>query len=167
MELCLVRHAIAVERGMRGFEDDRLRPLTPDGAKRFRQAAMGLKGLVVPQVIMTSPLLRARQTAEILMNTHGLAKLHFSDALASGDHAALLRDIIDLEARSVMVVGHEPHMSGLLSHLLTGDEAAVAATFKKGAAALVACADEPAAGECWLEWLLQPAVLRKLAAGTA
>ncbi|MBA4181250.1 MAG: phosphohistidine phosphatase SixA [Anaerolinea sp.] len=162
MELCLVRHAIAVERGTRGFEDDSLRPLTPDGARRFRAAGRGLVTLVTPQVIMTSPLLRARQTAEILMDVYGLAKLHFSDALASGDHAALLRDVVELEARSVMLVGHEPHMSGLLSYLLAGDETAVSSTFKKGSAALVSCQDEPAAGECWLEWLVQPAALRAL-----
>lgn len=162
MELCLVRHAIAVERGTRGFEDDNLRPLTPDGSERFRAAARGLATLVSPQVIMTSPLLRARQTAEILMDTCGLAKLHFSDALASGDHVALLRDIIELEAHSVMLVGHEPHMSGLLSYLLTADDGAVSSTFKKGAAALVTCQDEPAPGHCWLDWLIQPAALRKL-----
>ena len=165
MELCLVRHAIAVERGSHGFDDDTLRPLTPEGATRFRIAASGIAALVTPQVVMTSPLVRARETAEILMGTFGLAKLHFSDALASGDHAALLRDVIDLEARSVTLVGHEPHMSGLLSFLLTGDEARVGATFRKGAAALVSCQDEPAAGHCWLEWLIQPAGLRKLGRG--
>ena len=162
MELCLVRHAIAVERGTRGFEDDRLRSLTPEGAKRFRIAARGLATFVAPQVIMTSPLLRARQTAEILMDACAVAKLHFSDALASGDHAALIRDVIELEARSVMLVGHEPHISGLLSYLLTGDETTVNSTFKKGAAALVTCQDEPAAGHCWLDWLIQPAALRRL-----
>ena len=133
------------------------------GASKFRQAAAGLKGLVEPQVIMTSPLLRARQTAEILMDACGLAKLHFSDALASDDHAALMLDVIELEARSVMLVGHEPHMSGLLAYLLTGDEALMASTFKKGAAALVSCDGEPVAGDCWLEWLIQPAALRALA----
>ena len=158
-----MRHAIAVDRGTPGFDDDGLRPLTPEGSKKFRQAAKGIAGLVTPQVIMTSPLLRARQTAEILLDACGLSKLHFSDALASGDHRALLHDVIDLEARSVMLVGHEPHMSALLSYLLTGDEGTMASTFKKGAAALVGCAGEPAPGDCWLEWLLQPAVLRRLA----
>lgn len=163
MELYLVRHGIAVERGTRGFEDDALRPLTPDGAKRFQQAAKGLTTLVKPQVIMTSPLLRARQTAEILMNTFGLAKLHFSDALASGNHDALLRDVVDLEAHEVMVVGHEPHLSSLLSYLLTGDADTVATEFKKGSAAAVSCEGEVARGQCFLRWIAQPAMLRALA----
>lgn len=163
MELCLVRHAIAVERGTPGFENDDLRPLTPEGAKRFTQAARGLATLVTPQVIFTSPLVRARQTADILMATCRLPNLHLSDALASGDHDALLRDVADVEAQSVMVVGHEPHISGLLSYLLTDSESRIGATFKKGAAALVSCVDEPAANACWLEWLIQPAALRKLA----
>ncbi|MEP7215246.1 MAG: phosphoglycerate mutase family protein [Anaerolineaceae bacterium] len=163
MELCLVRHAIAVDRGTPGFENDDLRLLTPDGAKRFKQAARGLSLLVTPQVILTSPLLRARQTAEILMDVFRLPNLHVSDSLASGDHEALLRDVAEVEAQSVLVVGHEPHISGLLSYLLSDSESRIGATFKKGAAALVSSVGEPAAGTCWLEWLLQPAALRGLA----
>lgn len=163
MELCLVRHAIAVDRGTPGFADDDLRPLTPEGAKRFKQAARGLSVLVTPQVILTSPLVRARQTAEILMDVFRLPNLHVSDSLASGDHAALLRDVAELEAQTVLVVGHEPHISGLLSYLLSDSESRIGATFKKGAAALVSSDGEPAVGACWLEWLLQPAALRGLA----
>ena len=165
MEVCLVRHAIAVDHGTPGYENDDLRPLTPDGIKRFRQAARGLASLVHPQVIMTSPLLRARQTAEILMDTLGLAKLHFSDALASGDHPTLLRDVVDLEARSVMLVGHEPHLSALLSYLVSGDAGTVSSLMKKGSAALLSTdgEGEVAPGRCSLQWLLQPAVLRALA----
>ncbi len=163
MELCLVRHAIAVDRGTRGFENDDLRPLTPEGAKRFKQAARGLALLVTPQVILSSPLVRARQTAEILMDAYRLPNLHLSEALANGDHAALLRDVAELEAQSVLVVGHEPHISGLLSYLIADSESRIGATFKKGAAALVTCVDEPSASGCWLGWLLQPATLRALA----
>lgn len=163
MELCLVRHAIAIDRATPGFENDDLRPLTPDGAKRFKQAARGLAVLFTPQVILTSPLVRARQTAEILMATYHLPNLHVSDSLASGDHVALLRDVAEVEAQSVLVVGHEPHISGLLSYLLADNESRLGATFKKGAAALVSCVDEPEADACWLEWLIQPAALRRLA----
>ncbi|MEP6871995.1 MAG: histidine phosphatase family protein [Anaerolineaceae bacterium] len=163
MELCLVRHAISVDRGAPGFYDDDLRPLTPEGAKRFRQAARGLGLLVTPQVILTSPLVRARQTAEILMDVFRLPNLHVSDSLAHGDHASLLRDVAELEAQTVLVVGHEPYISGLLSYLVAGDESRIGATFKKGAAALVTCVDEPSANGCLLEWLLQPAALRGLA----
>ena len=163
MELCLVRHAIAVDRGTPGFENDDLRPLTPEGAKRFRQAARGLSLLVTPQVILTSPLVRARQTAEILMDVFRLPNLHVSDSLAHGDHPSLLRDVAEMEAQSVLVVGHEPHISGLLSYLLSDNESRIGTTFKKGAAALVSSVGEVAAGACRLEWLLQPAGLRGLA----
>ena len=63
MELCLVRHAIAVDRGTPGYEDDSLRPLTSRGRDRMRVAAQGLRSFFTPEAILTSPLLRAKQTA--------------------------------------------------------------------------------------------------------
>lgn len=163
MEICLVRHAIAVERGTTGFENDALRPLTPRGRDRMREAAVGLATLLTPQVILTSPYLRARQTAEILAATYHLASPRHVDALASGDDATLLAELRDLDASPVMLVGHEPYLSGTLSLLLTGDAARMATDLKKGAAVLVSCQQDPDPGSCWLEWLLQPAALRALA----
>ena len=163
MEICLVRHAIAVERGTKGFEDDALRPLTPRGRDRMREAAAGLTSLITPQLVLTSPLLRATQTAEILAAAYRLSSPKRVEALAKGDDAALLNELRDLDASPVMLVGHEPHLSGTLSLLLTGDAARMSTDLKKGAAALVACAGDPDPGSCWLEWLLQPAALRALA----
>ena len=147
MRICLVRHAIAVERGTPGYEDDALRPLTARGRERMEAAALGLRQIYSPQVIVTSPLVRARETAAILLKAYGLTKARTSDALASGNNTQLLADLQDVEADAVMLVGHEPHIS---------------ATFKKGAAALLVCEGEPRPGRCRVEWLIQPGALREL-----
>ena len=66
MELYLLRHGIAVERGTRGFEDDFSRPLTPKGRRQLRKTAGAVKKLGGKfDLILSSPLLRAKQTAEI------------------------------------------------------------------------------------------------------
>lgn len=162
MEICLVRHGIAVERGAPGFEDDSRRPLTPQGRARMEEAATGLKRLFTPQVLLTSPLVRAVETADILRKAYGLGKPRVCEALASGDHDGVLAALEEADAGAVALVGHEPWTSELLSYLLTGERAGMAAVFKKGAAALVRSAADPAPGNCWLEWLLQPNALRRL-----
>ena len=66
IELYLVRHAIAAERGPK-YPDDRLRPLTPAGAKQFAESVPGLVEMdVVIDFVLTSPLVRARETAQLL-----------------------------------------------------------------------------------------------------
>lgn len=161
MEICLVRHAIAVERGTH-YEDDFKRPLTPLGRARMEEAAAGLQRLFTPQVVLTSPLVRAVETAEILRKTYKLGKSRECEALATGDHDAVLATLGETDAGSVALVGHEPWTSGLLSYLLTGQADGMAAVFKKGAAALVRSTADPAPGSCWLEWLIQPGALRRL-----
>jgi phosphohistidine phosphatase len=163
VEVCLVRHAIAVERGSPGNEDDGLRPLTPRGRARMEEAAQGLKRLFVPQVIVTSPLVRARETADILLAAYGLQKTRICDALASGNDVELLRELDDVDSERIVCVGHEPHISNTLSWLLTGEHDMMSAVFKKGAAALVSSSDRPGPGHCALEWLVQPATLRAIA----
>jgi phosphohistidine phosphatase len=163
VQICLVRHAIAVERGSSKYEDDSTRPLTPRGRERMEEAALGLKRIFVPDVIVTSPLLRAKETANILVHAYGLQKSRTCEALASGDNAALLADVDDIDMDRVMLVGHEPHISGTLSWLLTADAGLVSSLFRKGAAALLTADGPPRPGACSLEWLLQPAALRALA----
>lgn len=165
MELLIVRHAIAVERGDPAYGNDDERPLTPDGIHKFRAAARGLRDLgVKPDRILTSPLVRARQTAEILRDA--LASeldLDFSKNLApGGDYAALLHDVVTLHAERVAVVGHEPHLSGFVSYCLVGENPGASVLLKKGAAALVLFDARPAAGAGTLEWLLQPGALRAM-----
>jgi phosphohistidine phosphatase len=162
VEICLVRHAIAVERDARGYTDDRARPLTPEGRKRMKAAAAGLRTLVKPQAILTSPVLRARQTAEILGEAFGL-KQRLLEALGNGDHGATVAACQAGREQSVILVGHEPWMSELLSVLVAGSAGTAASVFRKGAAALISFDGAPAAGTGTLEWLLQPGQLRRLA----
>ena len=161
MEICLVRHAIAVERGTKGYIDDRARPLTPEGRTRMKEAAKGLKHLFQPQEILTSPLLRARQTAEILQDVFGVPVIQM-EALGRGDHAGTLKQLSGPDTARTALVGHEPWMSELLSVMVAGEPDAMSSVFKKGAAALVTSDGPPEAGRCVLQWLLQPAALRRL-----
>ncbi|MCL4241604.1 MAG: phosphohistidine phosphatase SixA [Dehalococcoidia bacterium] len=162
MEICLVRHGIAVERGAPEYADDATRPLTAPGRVRMEEAAAGLKRLFTPQMVLTSPMVRAAETAEILRKAYGLGKVRICEGLATGDHAAVLAALEEADAGSVALVGHEPWTSELLSYLLTGERSGMASVFKKGAAALVRCPADPAPGNCWLEWLVQPGALRRL-----
>lgn len=162
MRLCLVRHGIAVERGLPGFADDASRPLTPGGRERMREAAAGLRLLVPEGVLLTSPLVRARQTAEILQEAFAIPGIRVCEALASGDHEALFADADATGAEIVFAVGHEPYMSEALALALTGDAAGMSAVFKKGAAALVNFHGPAGPGRGELEWLMQPAALRAI-----
>ena len=162
MQLLLVRHAIAAERG-RAWPDDGLRPLTPEGRDRMKDIAAGLAKLVEPGLILSSPLVRAMQTAQILADAWPRARLRDCEALAWGDTPALLGELASADMDVVAAVGHEPHCSRSLSYLLSGSHAAVRTTFKKGAAALVSFPGAARAGDGTLEWLLQPRTLRLLA----
>ena len=161
MHLLIIRHAIAVDRGTPGIPDEE-RPLTPEGELKFREAAKGLVRLVDrPDALLTSPLLRAKQTAAIVASAWGQIVPKETSPLAGGsfEEQAEVLDRYPDDA-TVAVVGHEPHLSGLLARLL-GSRRDDRLTFKKGGAALV---DVPAhlaeGGE--LVWFLPPKVLRKL-----
>jgi phosphohistidine phosphatase len=159
----MVRHAIAHERGS-AYPDDALRPLTPEGRAKMAEAAAGLAKLFRPEVILTSPLVRARETADIVREACGAPPAKELDALASGDHRALVAAANETGALRVMAVGHQPWMSELLSYLLAGESHAMVGEFKKGAAALVSAEQRLEPGACLLAWLLQPAALRAMAA---
>ena len=167
MELLIVRHAIAVEHGDPAFENDDDRPLTPEGIHKFRLAARGLKE-VAPKLdrIVSSPLIRARQTAEILreiVSPH--RKIDFSELLIpSGEHAELAAHLNTLGVESIAVVGHEPHLSSFTSYLLAGKEDTVSVVYKKGGAALLNFPEGIAAKSGMLEWLIQPGALRDIGA---
>ena len=96
MEVFLVRHAIAHERNRRRWPDDSLRPLTAAGAQKFRKAARGL-GACLPSaaVLLTSPYVRARETAAILASVAKRPKAIECPELAASESAqqgfALLR----------------------------------------------------------------------------
>jgi phosphohistidine phosphatase len=162
MQLCLVRHAIAEERGLR-WPDDSLRPLTAEGRVKMEAAARGLATLWKPDAIITSPYTRAVQTAQILARVTGAPVVSEVRALTTGEHDKLFVAARRTGAVRVAAVGHEPLMGEALSYALCGDADRMSAVFKKGAAALIGFVDEPVAGRGWLEWHMQPAWLRALA----
>jgi phosphohistidine phosphatase len=162
MRLLIVRHASAVPRGTPGIPDDE-RPLTPEGEERFREAAAGLARLVDrPDTILTSPLPRARRTAEIAAEAWGRVAPAPLPALADGELSALTARLSACpEDSTVAIFGHEPHVSELLARLLGTDEDDRLA-FKKGGAALVDLPGKLEEGGRLL-WFLPPKLLRRLA----
>ena len=159
MDLLLVRHAIAVDHGNPLYVRDEDRPLTQDGIEEFRVAARALKDRVKkPDHIVSSPLVRAQQTAEILRDALvPRAKIELCEHLApGGDHGRVVAFVTGLGAQLAALVGHEPHLSGLTSYLLVGNSESVSMSFKKGGAALVRFPHAPAPGRGTLEWLVQP-----------
>jgi phosphohistidine phosphatase len=163
MQLVLIRHARAEERAL--FKRDRTRALTPDGRRRMRKAARGLAALL-PGIttIATSPLLRARQTAEIVASAcKDHPAVETLAALAPGEPPRALLAWLRTQPPEVTValVGHEPDLGRLAGWLLSAKPHGFV-QFKKGAAALLEFGTAPAAGRGRLAWLLTAAQLAEL-----
>lgn len=173
MNLLVVRHAIAEDKeafAATGRSDDQ-RPLTREGRSKMRRAAEGLR-LVCPRVavLASSPLLRARETADIVAPVFRIASVEIVEALRPDrpfeELTAWLRRRIAPNDKgediTVAVVGHEPHLSGLVTWFMTsGTESRI--ELKKGGACLLRFEDAVAAGAAVLRWALTPAQLRSLA----
>jgi len=160
----IVRHAIAEEQSASGRDQDRA--LTADGKKKMKRAARGLATLgVLPERIVTSPLVRARQTADIVAEAFPGVPIDLCETLAPGvDERALTRVLNQRYAGlSVALVGHEPDLSELLSYWLTGSRHAFETRFKKGAVACIAVDDLPPTGKAVLEWFMTAAQLGAVA----
>lgn len=160
MKLYLLRHADAAEHGDSRYATDAARPLTGKGIKRTRQLANWLRrGDVEFDVIFSSPLVRARQTAEIVARSLVMEKnLRVINQLAPAASYVDLIALLELARRSadvVLLVGHEPHLSGLISLLCTGG-GSLALTLKKGGLARLEVETLKAERCASLEWLLTP-----------
>ena len=165
MDCVLFRHGIAVERDEWKGEDAE-RPLTEKGGKRVRQAAAGLRALdVFPTHLLTSPLVRAHETAKILQAAfrHQLS-LRICDELltdAPPDKVFPLIEVLPPDA-CVICIGHEPYLGETAGLLLFGKPAA-GLSLKKAGACLIEMPDPPRPGRGYLHWWLPPAQLRALA----
>ena len=160
MQLLIIRHATAVPRGTPDIPDGE-RPLTGKGTRRFRQAARGLARIVKrPDAILTSPLVRARETADIAAKAWGRSKPVNTPALAGGNFQELAAVLAPYGDSTVALVGHEPDLSELLARLI-GTPRAERLTFRKGGAALVEVPGTLEDGGA-LIWYLTPRVLRSL-----
>ena len=161
-ELYLIRHGLAEERGD-AWPDDTKRPLTNEGTSGLRKAARGLARLGVSvEVVLSSPLVRARQTAEIV--AAGLdprPSLVNVDSLApDGTYGAVVADL-EKHARKVRIalVGHEPAIGELAARLI-GSRHPI--EFKKGAVCRIDVENLPPVGPGDLRWMLTPKILRAL-----
>lgn len=161
-ELYLIRHGVAEERG-EAWPDDAKRPLTADGITRLRKSIRGLARVGVSfDVIVTSPLVRAKQTADVVASVFDpRPHLVVSDALApGGSYQAVVSDLEKQARRKrIALVGHEPGI-GELTARLAGSRHPF--EFRKGAVCRVDVESLPPGGPGTLRWFLTPRLMRAL-----
>jgi phosphohistidine phosphatase len=162
LELYLVRHAIAADRGA-DYPDDSKRPLTTAGISRFRKEAKALSALDVEiELIISSPLTRAKQTAEILAQAlPARPSVTLSDSLApAGTPASVFQELAKhMRKGKIALVGHEPNIGELAARLI-GSRTPI--EFKKGAICRIDFEVFPPKGSGQLRWLVTPKMLRKI-----
>lgn len=167
MELYLLRHAIAEERDSMKYKNDAKRPLTEEGIKKMRQAAKGASQLGLSfDLILSSPYERAKQTAILFAKAFKMAdSVKYSSNLEpSTSFKRLISELNHKYAAysQIVLVGHEPYLSGFLSFLLSGHQQ-TEVEFKKGGLAKLSI-DKLVQSQCArLNWLLTPKQLRGLA----
>jgi len=156
MKVYFLRHGKADRSQWDGADD--VRPLTAEGEEAMRREAKALRALgLAPDVIVTSPLARARRTAELAAEGLGLSeRVVVDDRLAPGFDVRRLEQVLAAHgpAGEVMVVGHEPDFSATVAELIGGGDIVM----KKGGLARVDVT-APVAGGGELVWLLTPPLL--------
>lgn len=162
MELMIIRHAIAFERDRGRWADDGERPLSPAGMRRSRKAAAGIKEFCsAPHRLLTSPLRRAMQTANILTDVAGWPRAEVAPELAPGeDPAGVLTLLRKDRSRRIALVGHQPDLSVLLAACLLRNGGTLPIEMKKNAVACLAFAGPARSGRAVLKWLATPRMLR-------
>lgn len=157
MQLLLVRHAHAVDLGEAGAQNDADRPLSERGRQQADELAWYLESRSIrADAVLSSPLARARQTAEPLLQVSTCPTIQFSDYLAPGAlrPKKLSKAVEELGRELVILVGHMPEISQYAGWLLAVDPSVL--PFAKGAAALIRFPEAIDPGNGWLEWLIRP-----------
>jgi phosphohistidine phosphatase len=158
----LIRHGLAGEFG--SYANDRERPLTEDGKQKTRLVAQRLANLGLKfDLILTSPLLRAQQTATILMESSLTSQMETVDYLASGAIAAWLDWLTSWQPgqhRSLALVGHEPTLSTWAEMLVWGESKGNLELKKAGIIGISLPDQTPPIGHSTLFWLAPPRFLR-------
>ena len=164
MNLFFLRHAKACPRGPK-YRPDSKRPLTREGEKAMRQAAAGIQALGLSfDLILASPYLRALRTAEILAEAYDSKKLFVTRHLAAdADPRDVVAEILENfgTLENIVLVGHEPFLSGLISRLLTG-KPGMKIDFKKAALCKLSVEDLRFGDCATLCWLLSPRQIVRL-----
>ena len=165
MDLLVVRHGAAEDKDAfaRTGEDDDLRPLTTAGQKEMREVARAIRELV-PEIdeLATSPLVRAVQTAAILGDVYGQKPVSVEwlrPEAAYEDFAQWASSHRD--RKTVIIVGHEPHLSGLVSWLTAGAKRSFL-QLKKAGACFLELEKTPGARSSTLLWSMGPKQLRAI-----
>jgi phosphohistidine phosphatase len=158
MNLYLVRHADAVPVGAEGIHQDEQRPLSATGKEQVELLAAAFRRLHFPPCqVLSSPLVRARQTAEQLLEHWAIPGLVLSECealLPGGSSRRLAKFLRQLDTPNVVLVGHEPDLGRHTAWLIGSKRARI--EFAKGGAAAVVCDHPPRKGEGTLLWLLTP-----------
>jgi phosphohistidine phosphatase len=163
MMLYIMRHGLAEEPTPKG--DDAARKLTAKGIDKIRKAAAGMRatGLAF-NLILTSPITRAVETAEIVAGELGGPKPRPLPELSTGASPtnALETLVKQRLPESVLVVGHEPTLSRLASLMLTGSSESVAIKLKPGGVIALEFGDRVERGVATLRWMMTQRQLRQL-----
>ncbi|HXR33081.1 MAG TPA: phosphohistidine phosphatase SixA [Verrucomicrobiae bacterium] len=163
MQLYIVRHGIAIDREDPQCPPDPERFLTDEGMEKTKQVAKGVAEIgAVPDLMLSSPYLRAVQTAEIFCSTleYNKQKIRKTDLLLPGaDPMQLFRELArEKQASAVFIFGHAPHLDDLIATAI-GSKQHVTALKKAGVALVELRRMVPPSGE--LVWLATPKLLRK------
>jgi phosphohistidine phosphatase len=163
MQLYIVRHGVAVDREDPKCPADPERFLTNEGMEKTREVAKGVAEVAaVPDLMLTSPYLRAVQTAEIFATAleYPKPKIRKSDLLLPGaESLQLFRELArDKDLSSVFVFGHAPHLDDLIATAI-GTKHHISSLKKAGVALVELKRLVPPSGE--LIWLATPKLLRK------
>jgi len=159
MELYFLRHGLAGQHGDPKYKDDSLRPLTAEGQEKMRRAAHGMLSLGLKfDAIISSPYLRAKQTAEIIAQAYKLKenKIYLTNNLLPPATAEELLQEISVsfpKSKNVLLVGHEPHLSEMISSLLNCNKS-LDIDFKKGSLCNLSIAQDWKNSDAILNWLL-------------
>jgi phosphohistidine phosphatase len=165
VELYLVRHAAAFQRDPDRWPKDSERPLTPEGEEEFRLAARGLARMMPrADVILSSPALRTRRTAEILSELDSWPGPEPSPVFAASrrrasPEKATLALGAYADAKYVVVVGHKPRLQELAAYLLTGEGDGLEINIRKGSVMCIRFDGAPAPRTGKLRWMLTPKAL--------
>ena len=162
LSLYLIRHGLAADRGA-DYPDDSKRPLTSAGITSMRKEARALAALDVTfEVIISSPLVRARQTADLIaQELPAKPPVVLTDSLSpAGSHTSFFQELSrHMRKGSIAIVGHEPNLGELAARML-GAKGLI--EFKKGAVCRIDFEVFPPKGLGTLKWLAPPKMLRKL-----
>ena len=166
MKLIFVRHGLAgdkVKYALSGKPDSG-RPLTAKGVKKMKKGAAGLKKITGGvDAVVSSPYLRAVQTAEILAKKLGIKQVRKTVSLTPTGRLTELLSYIRKFApgATVVLAGHEPYLSCIVSQFLRGPGQSFV-SIGKGGACMVEFKERPAPGKAALVWLLEPGQLQRL-----